>query len=298
MISTGLSCVLALVILVAFTLGVSFVIGGAGIARLIVGEDDRGSTSKAQALLWTFAVAFALLSLLLRDPSKISDQGISTDYLYLLGFPAATLVASKGITLHKTQAGTVAKAGRSAPTLWLKVRSVLADLFVDDSGDPSLHDTQIILFNLLAVAWYVVTFLQTPTNPFPDLPDTLLVLSGVASATYVGGKLVANQSPAINAIFPSQAAPGDLVTITGANFDKTGGPKQDGTPMVSFGSKAVGPTSIDATMLKAKVPDEIKGTEVQVSVMNTSGLISSPATLAIVQRSDANPPKDGSNQHD
>jgi hypothetical protein len=57
-ISSGASYAISAGILIVLAVLISVIIGGAGLVRLVVGADGRGSTSKAQALLWTFALAF------------------------------------------------------------------------------------------------------------------------------------------------------------------------------------------------------------------------------------------------
>jgi hypothetical protein len=286
MISSGASYAISAGILIVLAVLISVIIGGAGLARLVVGADGRGSTSKAQALLWTFALAFALLSVILRDPSKVSSTNLSQDYLYLLGFPALTVVAAKGITSQKTETGSVAKGGVKVVTGWLgKVKEALKGIFVDDAGNASLHDTQLILFTAVAVLWYLVTFFGDSFEPFPNLPDTLVVLTGAATATYVGGKLVASQKPTITAMFPAQPQTGSAVTITGANFTDTGGPGTEGKPQVSFGSGSAAADTADSNRLTVTVPDGVEGDDVEVTVLNVDGLISDPLHAKIVKGS-------------
>jgi IPT/TIG domain len=318
-ISPGLSYGLSALTLIVVATVISGAVkktgdGERGISGLIMGRDNRGSTSKAQALVWTIAVSFALVSLLLRDPTKISDANLSQDYLYLLGFPAAALVGSKGVAVEKISNGTVSKTPRAktkssdpaatdnvsaanttaaqrakAQTAqdtspWRSFTSVLGDIFADDTGNVSLHDTQLVVFTLIAVAWYLVTFFKTPTAPFPDLPDTLLVLTGVATATYVGGKLVANQKPTISDLFPRQPTAGQSVTIIGTNFAQTGGPDTF-KPEVSFDSKTAKPDAVDPNRLTVTVPKGLEGA-VDVTVLNTGGLTSDAKRVTILAGED------------
>src|SRR5215208_4590145 len=84
--------------------------GGIGIWSAVVGKDNRVSTSKLQVALWTVSVPAALLSIVAhawRDLWELG-QGISVpyDYLFLLGFPIGTAIASKAITTTKVASGT------------------------------------------------------------------------------------------------------------------------------------------------------------------------------------------------
>jgi hypothetical protein len=64
-----------------------------------------------------------------------------------------------------------------------------------------LGDFQYFAFTLLALGFFVVAFVDSPTNGLPAIPGTLLVLSGVSLATYVGkkalpdGRAAAPQAP-------------------------------------------------------------------------------------------------------
>src|SRR5215211_7239373 len=87
--------------------------GGLGIWSAIVGKDKRVSTSKLQVALWTVFVPAALLSIVAhawRDLWELG-QGISvpSDYLFLLGFPIGTAIASKTITTTKVASGAIPK---------------------------------------------------------------------------------------------------------------------------------------------------------------------------------------------
>ena len=88
----------------------------------MIGTDGRASTSKAQAVLWTFAIFYALLFLLLwgrsvncgganrqralcvnashsRDVfNKVVNNPLDPEYYVLLGFPLTAAVAAKALT--------------------------------------------------------------------------------------------------------------------------------------------------------------------------------------------------------
>jgi hypothetical protein len=186
--------------------------------HLLLGADHRASTSKTQVAAWTYLVVFALAALLLMGRSlncppaatpqarcvqlraPLADafdafriKGLQPSYLLLLGLPTAAAVAAKAITTTKvatarSQGHPAAKT--PAPDTNLGLGDRVAELVSDDGGDTDLGDLQYQLFNLLTMAWFLVTFLPHPLDPdgLPDLPATLIGLTGVSTAGYVTKK--------------------------------------------------------------------------------------------------------------
>jgi hypothetical protein len=96
---------------------------GAFFRTLFIGKDGRWSTSKLQALLWTYAVGFGLLALVVAKWLGNSqgfdhqvDQGLQDEYLLLLGGPFAAAVLARAITTTQVEQGNVEKPP-SDPTL-------------------------------------------------------------------------------------------------------------------------------------------------------------------------------------
>src|SRR5688500_8861104 len=91
----------ALLILVLFT-GVVQVMGRS-VGGLVVGKDNRVSTSKLQVLIWTYAIAGALLSLIAATWvgadagfDALTDDDFDFEaYLVLLGGPFAAAILSR-----------------------------------------------------------------------------------------------------------------------------------------------------------------------------------------------------------
>jgi hypothetical protein len=70
-------------------------------------------------------------------------------------------VAAKAITTTKIAAARsqgLPPAKTSAPDTNLELGDRVAELVSDDSGDTDLGDLQYQLFNLPAMAWFLVTF--------------------------------------------------------------------------------------------------------------------------------------------
>lgn len=157
---------------------------------LINGMDNRWSTSKASVALWTFAVIFAFLAILIHTRGDgLDNLKLSNQYLALLGIPAGAAVGAKAITQNKVHTGQVAKTKENSAPGALKGT---AQLFSDDSGNVDLLDAQYFAFSLLLLAYFFTQFLSAESTTLPNLPNTLVGLSGVSAASYIAKKGVKN----------------------------------------------------------------------------------------------------------
>jgi hypothetical protein len=235
--------IVALVLLAAVT----FTFCGFRVAvlrNLVLGMDKRASTSKFQAAVWTFALFFAPMVLLVGhilfgdfDPGwdAFLKQGLNSDYLWLLGIPSAGLVGAKAITQTKVQSnpgskpakGDTAATGADASTeppkdgLLARVRELGTD-DNDAEPQPALGDLQYLVFNLIAVAYFLSAFLEHVEQGLPSLPDTLIALTGVSAASYLSTKAVRSVAPpVIVSVRPSRVVLGATPTtleVSGAGF--------------------------------------------------------------------------------
>lgn len=225
---------------------------------LVLGADNRTSTSKTTLLVWTLLVVWAFATLLiageLYDPQacvttgetvaerleacragdKASGVGLmqlswqhlianSLDegYILLLGIPAATALAAKGITQTKDEAGTEPKTVAADPATGSNTTDAtarLGQLFSADDGSTDLGDTQYLLFNGILGAYFIARLFSPDGLGLPALPDTLLGLIGVSAAAYVGKKAVARHQPAITSVYPTRLAANTTFTVIGANL--------------------------------------------------------------------------------
>jgi hypothetical protein len=212
-----------------------------GTKQLVVGKDGRWSTSKFQAIAWTLVVIFALFALLfaylivqlgdffdwgwaasLQDPLGNSledflEKGLDESYLVLLGLPLGTAVASKAITLTKVANGTQVKPPKEAGDS----TGAVQELVGDDNGETDLGDFQYLLFNFLALGYFLIQFLSHPSQGLPNLPDTLLGLTGVAAAAYVSKKGIYKEPPILLGVFPPSGRPGDQIQVYGQKLVTT-----------------------------------------------------------------------------
>jgi hypothetical protein len=160
------------------------------------GIDNRWSTSRLAMVIWTYAVLFAFVVLLIRYGTRVFPGTLQDEYLVLLGIPGASAVAASAITSAQVEKGS-AKTSLPTPTKnWLQG---LGQIFSDDTGQLDLLDTQYFAFNVVLLIFFLSAFfgmhVTTTDTLLPDLPDSLLAVSGVAAATYVGKKALKDNAP-------------------------------------------------------------------------------------------------------
>jgi hypothetical protein len=188
---------------------------------LVLGKDKRLSTSKLQALLWTYTLVGILLAIVIANwigqtsglDTLIRDS-LPQEYLLLLGAPFAAAVASKAVIATKVENGTVTKTegGDTGATVRVK------EAFGDDQGNTNLVDTQYLLFNFVALLYVIGGFIDTPGAGVPSIPGVLVGLTSVSAATYVSNKAVQRDVPTLTGVVPARAAKGQPVRILGRNL--------------------------------------------------------------------------------
>jgi hypothetical protein len=267
-------------------------LGRGRLTALVVGKDGRTSTSKVQALLWTLAVAFGVLALIFEGATDIN---IVPDYLYLLGFPALALMLSKGITQQKLSSGDVVKvapdaipaavAGNPPKRDW---RDWLGDIVNNDAGQADIADFQYVLFNLIAVIYFFIHLFAHP-GVLPHIPQTLIVLTGASAGTYVGNKIVQNQTPVLTGVTPPSAQPGATIILHGTNLN-TGGSVDSGgdtVTQVTFGDittpvSSATDSTVTVTVPEVTLADGTSSLAELISVTNTVGSKSNQIAFTVV----------------
>jgi hypothetical protein len=189
---------------------------GVELSGLVVGKDNRTSTSKVQALAWAYVLAAALLSLIVAKWAgaaagydALLSEGLKDEYLLLLGGPFAAAIAARGIVGAKVESGQISKT-TGTPTI--------AQLATDDEGGASLADMQYLLFNFVTMVFFLGTFVTEAADGLPELPELLVGLTGVAAAAYVSNKAVLREAPKLQRIVPPQAAAGASATLYGMSL--------------------------------------------------------------------------------
>lgn len=188
---------------------------GYGIFRPLIGTDVRFSTSLTQLGLWTVAVVTAvgfLLGRVMFEGATLAEalSGKRWDeYLLLLGGPFAAAVIAKGVVTYKVSAGTLQKSDAPAASP--------AQVLTSDHGNADLIDAQYLLFNVVALAYFVVQVVRT--SELPEMPAPLLALTSGTAAAYVASKAAARNAPTITSVTPTSVKPGGQVRVFGTNFD-------------------------------------------------------------------------------
>jgi hypothetical protein len=195
-------------------------------AGLLMGADGRLSTSKLQLVLWTGAIAFVFLSLLLQGRTNL--PGLPEHYLLLLGIPAAGMIGAKALTVHGLVTGKVDKPDQLPPsdeTLPAKGAARIAEAVSDDTGHLALPDAQFLLLNLVALGFFLVAFLTlaAPSEPdapqeLPEVPGALLALTGTATLAYLANKGAINHRPKITGVTLTTVEHRPAVEVRGVNF--------------------------------------------------------------------------------
>jgi hypothetical protein len=218
------------------------------LSAIVVGKDQRASTSKTVAFAWTLAIGFGLISLLvanwLGDSTGWDNQvktGLQEEYLLLLGgpFAAAVLAKTSAVAQSGTQGKAPAPVGTASPT----------QLVTDDEGNTDLGDFQYFLFNMIALAFFLGQLIGNLDDGFPNLPPLLTGLTLTSAGAYAAKKLIQQARPTLTSVIPSTASPGmSGIQIYGLNLLVPASASPSGAdlaPTVSVGSKPATVTAHD-----------------------------------------------------
>ncbi|MDQ6750439.1 MAG: hypothetical protein M3Z33_06805 [Actinomycetota bacterium] len=217
------------------------------LSAIVVGKDDRTSTSKTVVFAWTLAIAFGLISLViakwLGDSTGWDAQvgnGIQEEYLLLLGgpFAAAVLAKRNALTQPGSQGKTPAAFGAGNAT----------QLVTDDQGDADLGDFQYVLFNLIALGFFLGDFIGNLDHGFPQLPPLLTGLVLTSAGGYSAKKLIQEARPTLTSVVPAGAVRGAAgIQIYGLNLLIGASVSPTGTVMAPLVSIGGNPATITAS---------------------------------------------------
>jgi hypothetical protein len=189
-----------------------------GLKAAVMGDDSRTSTSKTQVVLWTSAVVWALINLLLLARAHAGSNLFTTamtnwrpEYLVLLGFPVVAAATAKaavgGANSGHGPATDDSSMRKMANTLNVSrvymrkpagsdvkgFRAGVAELFTGDDNSVDWADLQYVAFTLVTLAYFVIQFLAQPANGLPPVPAALLTLTGVSATGYAANKIVSSK---------------------------------------------------------------------------------------------------------
>ncbi len=234
---------------------------------LVLGADDRVSTSKVQVVLWTLALAYALLVIAFHE-AVYPPGNLDPRYLLLLGFPAGAAVGAKAITTGQIASGTVSK---NPPAYQKKsLLTAISDIVSNDQGDLDLGDTQYFIFNLVALVAFFIAFFHAPVA-LPVLPATLVGLTSVSATAYVAKKATTTTPVTITAVSPQKGGAETEVKIFGSGLGAAAG--DAGSPDVTMGGRPVplAPGSWTDAAVRVIVPQGLPPGTVDVQVVTPDG---------------------------
>ena len=184
-----------------------------GLKAAIMGQDGRASTSKTQVALWTAAVVWALVDLLLLARAypggTLFTNAVTTnwrpEYLVLLGLPVAAATAAKAAVANAnsgrgpmTSAISPDKATElNLSRVYVRARAEkkgilagAAELFTGDDDAVAWADLQYVVFTSVTLVYFAAQFLARPADGLPPVPAALLTLMGVSATAYAANKIV------------------------------------------------------------------------------------------------------------
>lgn len=194
------------------------------VTGILIGADNRLSTSKLSAFAWTWVLGWAILALAIGDwvdaPAgwqAFLKEGLQDEYLILLGGPFVALVGAKALVTNGVATGSQVKqpAGEDETSPAARV----SQAFSDDGGQTDLIDTQYLLFGAITLVVFIVAFLRDSAAGLPQLPDILVGLASVGATAYIANKFTARDAkPHIDRVIPDKAKPGDTIVLYGTNL--------------------------------------------------------------------------------
>lgn len=268
--------------------------GSGGLRSLLIGEDGRFSTSHTQVAIWTLAIVFSTIFLILQAPASNSVGSgdrppdpfeLDVTYLLLLGGPFAAAGLARAAVQRKTDDQTLQRteADETTPT----------DVLKNDDGKGDLIDVQFLAFNLVALIYFMVAMAREPTG-LPTMPWGLVGLTSLGAIAYTGAKFAAANAPTITSVTKREGEgrlrPGDEVIIRGANLVPAGAAKEEMVALlrVKFGSSEVAAIPVGLPdgnfardRLRARIPIDAAPPTVDVVAVTAAGMESNGHTIAI-----------------
>ncbi|MER7520092.1 hypothetical protein [Streptomyces sp. NPDC126499] len=257
-----------------------------GVLALLLGEDNRLSTSRAVAAAWLLLSLYALLLLALRLVTGATqvDLGLGggAGLLVVLALVGWTVVAARLIVALRVAGRRLQKVRADRPRP--------ADLLCDDDGRACLTDTQYVLVSGAVLVLTAVRLGRAPDR-LPDLPWALVLLVAVSVACYLLGKCAEGGRPKIFSVVRAREAgdldapirTGDDIEIRGTGFVPPGagapdpltrlvvriGPVHAHVPLVPVPGGFANPTD---TTLTVPLPADVEPGRVEVSVVTAAGV--------------------------
>ena len=207
--------------------------------KLLIGFDGRVSTSKTVAAIWTYLLASALLGFVMAKfagyPQALDNlmhSGLEGQYGLLIGGPLGAAIAAKGIVGKQ-----VAEDPESKTKAGANESPNPSQLIQNDNAETDLGDFQYVLFNFVAMVYFVGAIFGSPAAGLPHIPDVMLALTSVGAVGYVAKKTLPNTPPKATAkLDRKEEKAGGQVAITGKQL-LTGEPAQESPVLVVIAGK-------------------------------------------------------------
>ncbi|RFU86293.1 hypothetical protein DY218_12860, partial [Streptomyces triticagri] len=296
--------VAAVALAAALTAGTRAWRGRGGALALLVGDDNRLSTSRSVAASWVLLLAFALLflatELLLASSASVRTRLLdglaparSAALLTVFAVICAVAVLVRRVVAVRVAGQRLQKVGADRPRP--------ADLLTDDAGRVSFADLQYVVVSTAALVFAAVALARQPGR-LPDLPWGPALLLLVSTGTYLIAKYAEGGRPVIHAVVRSRE-PGDLdapirtgddIEIRGAGFVPPGAQTPDRlarlvvrigavhahVPLVPVPGGFANPTD---AVLTVPVPAYVEPGRVDVSVITASGAETNRCTIDVTE---------------
>ena len=155
------------------------------------------SLARTQLAMWTTIIACSYVYLYFSV--GCDAMTINKTALILMGVSVATTAAGSIIDKSQSQANAAASAGTDSPPAQARHQNCSSDGLITDmisDGDGvNIHRFQNVVWTVISMTIYVYAVVQTTKNScaLPTLDDTLLAISGISNATYVGLKINENK---------------------------------------------------------------------------------------------------------
>jgi hypothetical protein len=267
---------------------------------LLIGEDNRLSTSRSVAVLGVLVavvgvlvptVAFAVHG----DRTRLLDGfrlEHSAGLLAMVALTCLVTVAVRTVVSLRVRARRLQKVAAARPRI--------ADILTDDAGRGNFADVQYVVVAIVLAVFAGVRLAREPER-LPGLPWALVVLVAVSAVTYLAVKATDGGRPVVLSVVRAREAgdldgpirPGDDIEIRGAGFVPPGA----GTPealsgvVVRIGAVHVhvplvpvvggfgNPTDVALTV---PVPAEVEPGRAEVQVVTAAGAESNRYLVDIV----------------
>lgn len=142
------------------------------------------SLARTQLAIWTVVISCTYVYLCLCHGCTIDIKGSATA-LALLGISIGTTTLASAIDQSQTaQPGTIRHQNQPSGGFWI-------DILSDENG-VSIHRFQNVIWTVIAISIYLCR-IDPSGCKLPELDGTLIALTGISSATYLGLKLNENK---------------------------------------------------------------------------------------------------------